>query len=83
MTYNLGCFFVTQIAFRNTVIQYRKLKKTPIFIGPTMIHCRDYARRYHELFDYVRRELKNCSTLMIGSDSAKAIKKALDSVFLD
>ena len=39
-TFNLGRFFVTPIAFRNTVAQYRKTKKAPICIGPTMIHYR-------------------------------------------
>ena len=66
--------------FRNTVAQYRKTKKVPIFIGPTMIHYRDDAQSYQELLDYTRRELNNCSTLVIGSDGAKAIKKVVDSV---
>ena len=38
---------------------------------------------YQELLDYTLRELNNCSTLVIGSDGAKAIKKAVDSVFLN
>ncbi|CAF4731833.1 unnamed protein product, partial [Rotaria sp. Silwood2] len=82
-TFNLGRFFVTPIAFRNTAVQYRKTKKAPIFIGPTMIHYRDDAQSYQELLDYVRRELGDCSTLVIGSDGAKAIKKAVDNVFPD
>ncbi|CAF3140739.1 unnamed protein product [Rotaria sp. Silwood2] len=82
-TFNLGRFFVTPIAFRSTAVQYRKTKKSPIFIGPTMIHYRDDAQSYQELLEYVRRELNNCSTLVIGSDGAKAIKKAVDSVFPD
>ncbi|CAF4263706.1 unnamed protein product, partial [Rotaria magnacalcarata] len=64
-------------------VQYRKTKKAPIFIGPTMIHYRDDAQSYQELLDYVRRELNNCSTLVIESDGAKAIKKAVSSVFPD
>ena len=48
-----------------------------------MIHYRDDAQSYQELLDYTRRELNNCSTLVIGSDGAKAIKKAVDSVFPD
>ncbi|CAM4838907.1 unnamed protein product [Rotaria magnacalcarata] len=82
-TFNLGRFFVASIVFRNTTVRYRKTKKAPIFIGPTMIHYRDDAQSYQELLDYVRRELNNCSTLVIGSDGAKAIKKAVSSVFPD
>ena len=67
--------------FRNIVAQYGKTKRAPIFIGSTMIHYRDDAQSYQELLDYIRRELNNCSTLVIGSDGAKAIKKAVDSVF--
>ena len=69
--------------FRNTAVQYRKTKKAPTFIGPTMIHYIDDAQSYQELLDYTRRELNNCSTLVIGSDGAKAIKEAVDSVFLE
>ena len=46
-----------------------------------MIHYRDDAQSYQELLDYVRRELNSHDTLVIGSDGAKAIKKAVDSVF--
>ncbi|CAF4417129.1 unnamed protein product, partial [Rotaria magnacalcarata] len=55
-TFNLGRFFVASIVFRNTTVRYRKTKKAPIFIGPTMIHYRDDAQSYQELLDYVRRE---------------------------
>ena len=48
-----------------------------------MIHYRDDAMSYQELLDYTRRELNNCSTLVVGCDGAKAIKKAVDSVFQD
>ena len=48
-----------------------------------MIHYRDDAQSYQELLEYVRRELNNCGTLVIGSDGTKAIKKAVDSVFSD
>ncbi|CAF3980247.1 unnamed protein product [Rotaria sp. Silwood1] len=82
-TFNLGRFFVTPIAFRNTAVQYRKTKKAPIFIGPIMIHYRDDAQSYQEVLEYVRRELNDCSTLVIGSDGAKAIQKAVGSVFPD
>ena len=46
-----------------------------------MIHYRDGTQSYQELLDYTHRELNNCSTLVNGSDGAKAIKKAVDSVF--
>lgn len=77
----LAVFFVTPIAFRNTAVQYRKTKKAPIFIGPLIIHYRDDAQSYEELLDYVRRELNNYDAPVIGSDGAKAIKKAVDTVF--
>lgn len=46
-----------------------------------MIHYRDDAQAYQELLNYVRQEVKNCDALVIGSDGAKAIKKAVDNVF--
>ena len=48
-----------------------------------MIRYRGDAQSYQELLDYTRRELNNCSTLVIGSDGTKAIKKAVHSVFLE
>ncbi|CAF1498893.1 unnamed protein product [Adineta ricciae] len=80
-TFNLGRFFVTPIAYRNIAVQYRKTKKAPIFIGPIMIHYRDDTQSYQELLTYVHQELKNCDTVVIGSDGAKAIKKAVENVF--
>ena len=48
-----------------------------------MIHYQDDAQSYQELLEYVRRELNHWCTLVIESDGAKAIKKAMDSVFSD
>lgn len=79
-TFNFGRFFVTPITFRNTALQYRKTKKTPVFIGPTMIYYRNDVQSYQELLDYIRREVDS-TAIVIGSDGDKALHKALQNVF--
>ena len=46
-----------------------------------MIHYRDDSLSYQELLDHVRRELNVSDTIIIGSDGAKAIHKAVEKVF--
>ena len=82
-TFNLGHFFITPTTFRNTTLQNRRTKKTPIFCGPTMIHYRNDAHSYEELLDYLRRELRASKNLVIGSDGASAIVNAVTSLFPD
>ena len=82
-TFNLGHFFVTPTTFRNTALQNRRTKKTPVFCGPTMIHYRNDVRSYEELLDYLRRELRAPNDFVIGSDGAQAIVNAVRSVFPD
>ena len=82
-TFNLGKFFVTPTTFRNTALQNRRTKKTPVFLGPTIIHYRNDSQSYEELLDYVHRELPSSDGLVIGSDGAPAIKTAVAAVFPD
>jgi transposase-like protein len=48
-----------------------------------MIHYRNDSHSYEELLDYLRRELRAPSDLVIGSDGAPAIKSAVAAVFPD
>ena len=82
-TFNLGRFFVTPTTFRNTALQNRRSRKTPVFFGPTMIHYRNDAQSYGELLEYVRRELQSFDGLVIGSDGAAAIANTVTAVFPD
>ena len=82
-TFNLGHFFVTPTTFRNTALENRRTKKTPVFCGPTMIHYRNDSQSYEELLEYLRRELRDSSNLVIGSDGAPGIKSTVEAVFLD
>ena len=48
-----------------------------------MIHYRNDSHPYEELLEYLRRELRDSSNLVIGSDGAPGIKSAVEAVFPD
>ena len=48
-----------------------------------MIHYRNDSNSYEELLEYLRRELRDSSGMVIGSDDAPNIKSAVEAVFPD
>ena len=48
-----------------------------------MIQYRNDSNSYEKLLEYLRRELRDSSNLMIGSDGAPGIKSAVEAVFPD
>ncbi|CAF1668321.1 unnamed protein product [Didymodactylos carnosus] len=45
-TFNIGRFFVTPTTFRNSALQLRRTKKSPVHMGPTMIHYGNKSECY-------------------------------------
>ena len=48
-----------------------------------MIHYRSDSNSYEEFLEYLCRELRDSSGLVIGSDGAPGIKSAVEAVFPD
>ena len=46
-TFKNGRFNVTPVSYRNIMLQSRRTKKCPVFLGPMMIHQRKRFQSYH------------------------------------
>ena len=89
-TFNLGCFFVTSIVYKNTRVVRRETNDHPIFLGPILLHKDAGCDTYHYFLSHISARLSstvnNVDVILplgihIGSDDQKALTKAIDSVF--
>jgi hypothetical protein len=89
-TFNLGCFFVTSIVYKNTRVVCRETNDHPIFLGPILLHKDARCDKYHYFLSHISARLSstinNVDVILppginIGSDDEKALTKASGSVF--
>jgi hypothetical protein len=82
-TFNLGCFFVTSIVYKNTRVVRRETNDHPIFLGPILLHKDAGCDKYHFFLSHISARLSstinNVDVILppgihIGSDDEEAAK---------
>ena len=88
-TFNLGSYFLTMLNFKNTKVILRTTNDNPIFFGPFLLHKKATYSIYHYFFSHISSKIKAPEIIdlnqnweiNLGSDSEKAIVKAIENVF--
>ena len=78
-TFKNGRFNVTPVSYRNIMLQSRRTKKCPVFLGPMMIHQRKTFQSYHFLTSQLvglRPHLRNLKAF--GTDGEDALIAACE-----
>lgn len=88
--FNLGCFYVTSIVYKNHRVTKMDSNDHPIFLGPVVLHKEANFQKYHYFLSHVQGKLSiqidNVDILLppsiqIRSDDEKGLTKAIDTVF--
>ena len=81
-TFNLTNLHVTIAVFKNLSVFREGTENHPLFIGPIFIHGTSDFDTFGMFFDYLSRQLIDCSSSpILGSDDEKAMKKAMTHAF--
>ena len=81
-TFDLGNFYVTPVAFLHPMFHSRLTKKSPLFVGPMLIHKRMTFSTYHY---FAAQLVCLCPDLKpiraFGTDGEKALYQAFSAAF--
>ena len=80
-TFNLGDFSVTPTVFRNVLLEDPRLHRSPVIMGPVLVHYRKQFCTYHLFSTLIGLQPKICSIQAIGTDGEKALIDALSQNF--
>ena len=83
-TFNLGEFSVTVMTYRHLQLVDRNTKKSPVLIGPMVIHQRKTTQSYHFLASSIIGICPKLTSLVaFGTDGEKALWDAFHMQFKD
>lgn len=81
-TFNLGAFDVTPITYRHLLLETRRSKQPPIFLGPVMIH---YKKTFASYLFFASSLVGQCRQLQgiraFGTDGEKPLADAFSHEF--
>ena len=82
-TFNLGPFLATVITYRHPLLDHRQSRKSPVMLGPILMHVKRSVESYSYLGQVLTNLLPELANIQwIGSDRESAIFKGLHRSFI-